>query len=261
MFVYGLINRINGKVYIGQTSVPFEKRVLSHFVRARRPKLGLQKHLYYSMRRYGICAFSWFILDRVETKSQLDEKEQYWIMVFNSRSPHGYNLTDGGDGIVGYRHTKKTKLRMSGENSPWFGRHHSKETKEKIAAAVSGENSPTKRPEVRKKLSLSHLGENNPFFGKHHSAETKAKMSKNSGMKRLEIRMKFLGEGNGMFGKHHSKKTRKKISEMVFGRRRSEETKTRISVGMKRSYLLRKAKSEKELEQGVAELEGAYAWQ
>lgn len=49
---------------------------------------------------------------------------------------------------------------MSGENHPWFGRHHSEETRQKQRDAKSG----------------MYIGENNPFYGKSHSEETKAKM-------------------------------------------------------------------------------------
>ena len=49
---------------------------------------------------------------------------------------------------------------MSGENHPWYGRHHSEETRQKQSEAKNG----------------MYFGENNPFFGKRHSEETKEKM-------------------------------------------------------------------------------------
>ncbi len=81
----------------------------------------------------------------------------------------------------------------SGENSPWYGKHHTKEEKKKISEALSGKNSPLygKHPslETRKKLSKAHKlyyeenpkiqsGENNPFYGKHHTKETRKKISR-----------------------------------------------------------------------------------
>lgn len=51
----------------------------------------------------------------------------------------------------------KITEKSSGENNPMFGKHHSKETKEKI----------------REKLIGNMVGEKNPFYGKQHSEETK----------------------------------------------------------------------------------------
>ena len=49
---------------------------------------------------------------------------------------------------------------MSGENHPWYGKHHTEETKEKISASRKGK----------------YKGENNSFFGKRHSKENIEKM-------------------------------------------------------------------------------------
>lgn len=49
---------------------------------------------------------------------------------------------------------------MRGENHPFFGRHHSDETRKKQSEAKKG----------------MYIGEENPFFGKHHSEKSLAKM-------------------------------------------------------------------------------------
>lgn len=49
---------------------------------------------------------------------------------------------------------------MRGENHPWFGKHHSEETKKKQSDAKQG----------------MYIGEQNPFYGKHHSEENLKKM-------------------------------------------------------------------------------------
>lgn len=38
--------------------------------------------------------------------------ESFFITQYNSKAPAGYNLTDGGDGCKGYKHTEEHKLRM-----------------------------------------------------------------------------------------------------------------------------------------------------
>ena len=50
------------------------------------------------------------------------------------------------------------RLHHIGENNPFFGKHHSKKTKEKMSEAMSGENHPN--------------------YGKHLSEKTKKKMSR-----------------------------------------------------------------------------------
>lgn len=75
--------------------------------------------------------------------------------------------------------------RSFGENNPFYGKQHTEETKNKIAAINSekfkGENNPfygkSHTDEVKQHLSKigkeSNNGENNPFYGKKHTEETK----------------------------------------------------------------------------------------
>lgn len=55
--------------------------------------------------------------------------------------------------------------------------------KKNMAISKIGENNPSKRPEVREKISkikkITCVGENNPFYGKHHSEETKKEQREN----------------------------------------------------------------------------------
>lgn len=55
---------------------------------------------------------------------------------------------------------RQYSIRFSGNRNPFYGKHHSEETKQKIR-----DNQPDQR------------GEKSPFYGKHHSDETKRKIS------------------------------------------------------------------------------------
>lgn len=71
---------------------------------------------------------------------------------------------------------KKEKLRisMSGKGNPFYSRKHSEETKKKISEerkklgikggnpVMYGEDNPSKRPEVRRKIAETKLGQKNP---------------------------------------------------------------------------------------------------
>lgn len=84
--------------------------------------------------------------------------------------------------------------------SPRIGKFHTKESKQKNALAhlgkkipsMSGDFSPSKRKEVREKMSKTRIdrglskGENNPMFGKTHTPETIQKIFSHRKMNKLE---------------------------------------------------------------------------
>lgn len=78
-----------------------------------------------------------------------------------------FNFTKGGDGVLGYKHSKRTIKKISeakiGSKNPNYGNPrnytHSKETK--------------------KRMSESHKGQKNHMFGKKHSENTIKKISEN----------------------------------------------------------------------------------
>jgi len=77
------------------------------------------------------------------------------------------NLTNGGDGIIGFKHSDGTKNKM---RKPKSENH-----KQKLRIAQTGK----KRTEEHKiNISKSHSKEKHPLFGKKHSEETKIKISK-----------------------------------------------------------------------------------
>lgn len=95
--IYRIINTINNKIYIGQ-SKDIEKRIARH---KKVPfNLNSQEYnnlLYQDIRKYGLDNFEFEILEECE-KSNLNDREIYWIGFYNSCNPeNGYNLSSGGD--------------------------------------------------------------------------------------------------------------------------------------------------------------------
>ena len=88
------------------------------------------------------------------------------------------NMTDGGEGTSGYRHTEETRQNMSdaqkGENNSFYGKSHSNEHCKKISNAQKGKSHSV---ESRQKMSDAQKGENNHNFGKSLSVETCQKLS------------------------------------------------------------------------------------
>lgn len=98
-YIYGYKNKINNKWYVGQTSMPIEERHRLHISGATHEKASDYNCLFHKkIREYGIDNFELEILEEVQNKSDLDEREQYWIEKKNSfvKNGNGYNLTTGG---------------------------------------------------------------------------------------------------------------------------------------------------------------------
>ena len=89
--VYVHKNKINGKVYIGQTSDTLERRARGGCGYKTSP------HFYHAIKEYGWDNFEHFILESNLSSSEADKREQFWISAFDSTNPSkGYNLTLGG---------------------------------------------------------------------------------------------------------------------------------------------------------------------
>ena len=96
-FIYKITNKINDKIYIGQTSGTIEKRFKEHIKQSR---YNDTFHLYRAMRKYGIENFEVEEIEECEDMI-LSQREKYYIEYFDSYK-NGYNMTIGGDGVIKY---------------------------------------------------------------------------------------------------------------------------------------------------------------
>ena len=144
--VYLITNKINGKPYVGQTTQKLERRIKEH----KRSDLYIDR----AIRKYGWENFTVEVLKVCGSKEELDYWEKYFIKARNTRSPNGYNLTDGGEGTVGIKLTPEHCAKIVAAHT---GKPLSAEHRAKIGASISGEK--------------------NPFFGKTHTDEARAIMS------------------------------------------------------------------------------------
>lgn len=110
--IYKITNKNDGKCYIGK-ALNIKERWQGHkddsFCSEQRwqeNKRKEQTHFHRALRKYGVDAFTWEILEECP-KEMLNEREIYWIEFYNSFS-NGYNMTLGGDGYSN----------GGGENSP-----------------------------------------------------------------------------------------------------------------------------------------------
>jgi group I intron endonuclease len=195
--IYLIKNHKTGKVYVGQTMYTLQHRFTQHIEQAGKDNSVLHK----SMKKHGVENFTIELLEDVEN-SKLDEREIYWIAKYNSVIPNGYNMTAGGGGISGYRHTEITKkvLRIKSAN---FMRNMSVEDRkargEKIRQYLKGK---PKSEEHRNRLSISRMGkytgEENPFYGRKHTEETKRAIGDKNRGKVSSRRIPVKAVGNGV---------------------------------------------------------------
>ncbi len=104
--VYRLTNLVTKKTYIGKT-VHFKQRMGEH----KRKKTNT--YLSRSIQKHGWDNFKKEILIDDVPEEDLSNLEISYIEVENTMVPHGYNLTVGGEGSTGFKHTDETLKKMS----------------------------------------------------------------------------------------------------------------------------------------------------
>jgi group I intron endonuclease len=194
--IYLIMNHITGKVYVGQTRYTLQHRFRQHIESAGKDNSVLHK----SIKKHGAENFTIELLEEVE-HDKLNDREEYWIAKYNSVIPNGYNMTEGGGGVSGYRHSAITKKRLSIVSAKYMHEMSESERKargEKIRQYFRGR---PKSDEHRKHLSISrtgkYTGRDNPFYGREHTEATKRKIGdKNRGrVSSRRIPIKAVGNG------------------------------------------------------------------
>lgn len=95
-FIYKITNRVNGKVYIGQTHFTVEHRFKQH---VKNYNIEHRKQiLYKAFEKYGLENFDVETIEEVDC-DKLNEREMYWIAYYDSFK-NGYNANLGGSGNI-----------------------------------------------------------------------------------------------------------------------------------------------------------------
>ncbi len=101
MIIYKLTNKVNNKVYIGQTRSSMKKRFSQHCETRNKTAIGL------AIKKYGVDNFEYSVLyENIETLEELNKKEIECINLYNSISPNGYNIESGGKVIFANAESK-----------------------------------------------------------------------------------------------------------------------------------------------------------
>ena len=135
MIIYKITNKINNKVYIGQTIRSLKKRWIEHCCKG-----SCCPFIHRAIAKYGVDNFTIEQIDHSHSREELDNKEVFWIEFYNSIAPNGYNLTSGGETNKNINEEVRRKISdgHKGEKNHRFGTHISEEHKQKISEANKG---------------------------------------------------------------------------------------------------------------------------
>lgn len=153
----------NGKRYYGITKRKVE-------VRWRNGK-GYKRHdhFYRAINKHGWDNFEHIVIAR-----GLSEEEAKWLEVElirewdTTNKEYGYNITKGGEGTNGLKHSEETRKKLSEINE---GKTLSEETKQKMSEAKKGKKHKPFSEEYKQKMSEANKGENNPNATKVYCVE------------------------------------------------------------------------------------------
>ena len=140
-YIYKITNKIDNKIYVGQTIRDVEERWKDHL-----KKRSNCRYLKSAINKYGVDNFE-FQLVCITFDNNLDDMEIKYIEQYNCLVPNGYNLRLGGNSG---RHNAETKQKISETlkkrydndiirlNNPRIGKPLSEITKKKLSEAHKG---------------------------------------------------------------------------------------------------------------------------
>jgi group I intron endonuclease len=140
------------------------------------------------IKKYGENNVEWIELE-VLPENKLKRAEQKWILKLKSEGHNLLNLTDGGEGIFGFRHSEEQKQKWS----------------EMRRGSITGDKNPN----------YGKFGKDHPAYGRVLSEETKQRLSQNKS-----------GTGNPNYGKKISDETKQKMSDSQKGKPKPSSSKS-----------------------------------
>lgn len=167
--IYKIINKINGKYYVGSSN-----NILGKKGRWYKHKNSLDKnkhpndYLQNSWNKHGENNFEFLIIEEIEsTKQKLLKIEQKYLSIAKNEQDKCYNLNfeaSGGE-LSEYSKIKiSQKIKGNEKLKSFLGKHHTEEHKKKMSMLMSGKNN-------------HRYGKPGTNLGRKWSFKTKLKMS------------------------------------------------------------------------------------
>lgn len=198
--VYKILNKVNGKFYIG-SSIDIEKRFKSHRTQLNR---GIHNNTYLqnAWDKYGENNFDFLILEIVDDIDILRDRETHYLQTTKCTDHNvGYNLLNNAN--VG------------------LGVSASKEVREKISKACSGtKNGNYGRKHTSQELERMYINR----WGKDYKKKPRKPYQRKS---IDEIKLSRKRQSEKMRGRVVTEETRQKIARSRLGTHATEETKAK----------------------------------
>jgi group I intron endonuclease len=152
-FIYKITSP-TGRIYIGKTISLTSRK--SHYKHNRSEG---QKIIYNSIKKHGWDQHKFEVIDKAPAE-QLNELEIRYIKELNTfhyNNPNGMNLTKGGEGLLGRKHSPETINKLIAKK---LGKKHSEATKKLMSETKKGK-APASAFYVRTEKHLEILRQNN----------------------------------------------------------------------------------------------------
>ena len=108
-YIYKIQNKINNKIYIGQT-VNFKKRINQHKNIRKNEKNSKNQIIDKAIQKYGKENFTYEIIDCANNQEEIDIKERTYIQKYDCIKPKGYNILIGGRSQQGSWNMKEVNM-------------------------------------------------------------------------------------------------------------------------------------------------------
>lgn len=217
--IYEIVNTRNGHRYIGSSN-RHTHRWKDHLNRLRK---GLsESHFQRAYNKYGEKIFVFHILEKVRNPNKRYIREQYWIDKLNPE----YNSKRIASGVEMTLEVRdKIRQKSKGRKNPWIAEHNRQPEVRARASKLftgrkcpwsEGENSSSKRPEVRKKISDTLTGR--PLSEEHKAnilqgCRNSKKVAKSRRSKHTRKKRSLSAKKSWASGVYGTPEYRKKISD------------------------------------------------
>lgn len=114
-YIYRWTHIATGRMYIGKGR---KNRAFEHPSRAR-GKIRCRSVFHAALRKHGEAAFSLDFLAAGLSHELAKTLEIAAIAAHGTQVPKGFNITKGGEGLLGVRHTEETRKKQSESAKAW----------------------------------------------------------------------------------------------------------------------------------------------